>query len=169
MIEKKTIFSEDRKYRYALWRSYADDLFVNRAKEGFVQFIGLNPSTADEIADDNTIRKCATLIKKWGYLEFCMTNLFAFRATDPKEMKKEKEPIGSDNDRHLFEISERADFIVCAWGRDGRHENRGQIVSHWLCVGGRRLHHLGLNDDGSPKHPLYLSGKTEPMLWEINI
>ena len=67
--------------------------------------IGLNPSTADEVTDDPTVRRCINYAKAWGYAGLCMTNLFAYRATDPVVMKAVAEPIGPDNDRYLAECA----------------------------------------------------------------
>src|SRR4051812_29172166 len=68
-----------RRYRYELWRKW---------DEGEVCcFIGLNPSTADETTDDATIRKCRKYAKRWGFAGMLMLNVFAFRATNPADMK----------------------------------------------------------------------------------
>ncbi len=163
MNEKQTIFSPCRKYRYTLWRSWADDLFRNKTKEGYVMFIGLNPSTADETIDDPTIRRCIDFTKRWGYLTLCMTNAFAFRATDPKVMKAHQQPIGADNTNQIIEIAEQADIIVAAWGKHGNHLGRQAQVLDALTPWRTKLHHLGLNDDGTPKHPLYLKATTVPI------
>lgn len=91
---KRAEFSPDRRYRYTLWRTdlQADrELFVtafNTVRNAerlnqFVQFIGLNPSTADETNDDPTLKKCMKFAHRWGFGSMCMTNLFAFRATEP--------------------------------------------------------------------------------------
>lgn len=73
-------FSQCRKYRYALWRTWDDDSHIT--------FIGLNPSTADETEDDPTIRRCIAYAKKWEFGGINMLNLFAFRATSPGDMKR---------------------------------------------------------------------------------
>lgn len=164
-ISRETIFSPCRKYRYTLWRAWADDLFRNRTQAGFVMFIGLNPSTADETLDDPTIRRCMDFTKRWGYLTLCMTNLFAWRATDHKMMKSAPFPVGETyyNDLYLFEMAAAASLIICAWGLDGKHLGRAEFVqARLMAVAGEKLHHLGLNDDGTPKHPLYLKATTLP-------
>jgi hypothetical protein len=89
MIDKTTIFSADRRYRYTLWRDWSKDLLCgmdsrprlagDQTPNQFVQFIGLNPSTADEKQDDPTIRRCIGFAKAWGYGAMCMTNIFAWR------------------------------------------------------------------------------------------
>jgi hypothetical protein len=84
-------FSACRKYRYALWRTW-DESKPN------VMIIGLNPSTADENENDPTITRCINFAKSWGYGGVCVTNLFAYCATVPSDMKESNDPIGSEND-----------------------------------------------------------------------
>lgn len=156
-------FSDDRAYRYSLWRVWDED-------KGKVMFIGLNPSTADETHDDPTIRRCVRFAKDWGFGGVYMLNLFAIRATDPAVMKLVPEPIGPSNDYALEIYAGAADLVVAAWGRDGAHRDRGAFVRRlidrvltgrrWLC-----LRHLGLTQGGHPKHPLYLSKETRPQQW----
>lgn len=126
-------------------------------------FIGLNPSTADETLDDPTIRRCMDFTRRWGYLTLCMTNLFAWRDTDPKAMKLAAAPVGEAyfNDHHLRTCATSAALVICAWGKDGKHLDRQKLVMELL--DGIKLHHLGLNDDGTPKHPLYLKANTVPI------
>jgi hypothetical protein len=167
-MKRETIFSPCRKYRYTLWRDFYDGDFAfntSPAALGYVQFIGLNPSTADETQDDPTIRRCIQFAKDWGYGSLCMTNLFAFRATDPKVMKACDCPIGESytNDLHIYRIAEKAGMVICAWGRDGNYMERGKfVVARLKEVAEKKLHHLGLNSDGTFKHPLYLRADTKP-------
>ncbi len=73
-IKKSASILNCRKYRYSLTRSW------NSAK-GYVLFIGLNPSTADETIDDPTLRRCMNYAKDWGYGGLIMVNLFAYMST----------------------------------------------------------------------------------------
>lgn len=93
-------------------------------EQGYAMFIGLNPSTAGDVEDDPTIRRCIQFAKDWGYGALCMTNLFAFRATDPAVMKSYSEPIGSDTDAVLAELAKNAGVVVAAWGNHGKHLGR---------------------------------------------
>ena len=95
----------------------------------------------------------------------CMTNLFAFRATDPNDMKADSAPEGADNNFHILRIAKETDLIVAAWGTIGEFQSRANFIRGILNMRGIPLYHLGLNGDGSPKHPLYLKKKTEPILW----
>ena len=168
-MKHKTIFSPCRKYRYTLWREFFKGWFEdvepgeacagNRFK--YVQFIGLNPSTANETQDDPTIRRCIRFSKDWGYGAFCMTNLFGFCSAYPKEMMASSDPVG-ENDKYLSEIGNQAGLIIAAWGAFPCAIERGKNVRTMFSG---RLHHLGLNSDGTPKHPLYLRADTKPTLW----
>ena len=147
-------FSPCRTFRYSLWRRW-------EGEEGIVMFIGLNPSTADEIENDRTVNRCISFAKSWGYAGLCMTNLFAFRATDPAVMLAAPAPIGPDNDRYLLEYAAQANLVVAAWGTDGAHLNRDRDVRRLL----RNLHYLRLTKEGHPGHPLYLPGILKPVPW----
>ncbi|WNZ48461.1 DUF1643 domain-containing protein [Leptolyngbya boryana CZ1] len=148
------IFSPCRRYRYVLWRRWANDWSSN-----YAMFVGLNPSTADETQDDPTIRRCIKFAKDWGYSGLCMTNLFAYRATNPKDMIASVDPIGSDNDKYLLEYSARARIVVAAWGNHGTHHDRHLDVKKML----PNLYCLRRTKRGMPWHPLYLPQTLHPI------
>ena len=151
LIEKTAVFSSCRTYRYELWRLW------DKAKP-YALFIGLNPSTADETNDDPTIRRCIGFAASWGYGGLCMMNLFAYRATDPKEMIKYPFPIGPENDRRLMQLSEKAGIVIAAWGTRGEFRDRDKTICGLL----KDLKCLGTTKSGQPRHPLYLSSNTIP-------
>lgn len=173
-FNRDTIFNEDRTHRFTLWREFYSvkasqppllPVEENRA-HNFVQFIGLNPSTADEKIDDLTIRRCIDFAKRWDFGALCMTNLFSFRATLVKDMLAYDEPMemAYENAKQVERIAEGAGLIVCAWGNHGAHKRRAEkFIKHLGKVRGFKLHCLGVNDDGSPKHPLYLSKTLKPI------
>jgi hypothetical protein len=190
-MSRRTIFSPCRRYRYTLWREWStSDLFdgCNDGERGaskmeqYVQFIGLNPSTADEVQDDPTVRRCIDFAKRWGFGSLCMTNAFAFRATDPDVMMAEPHPIAPPaetrktflgvvnlNDYWISEVAGRATLIVAAWGKDGAHLYRGQKVKLLFDGLALRLHCLGTNGNGTPKHPLYLRADLQPVPYPMSI
>ena len=103
-------------HRYTLRRNWIGD-------EGVVNFIMLNPSTADDNFDDPTIRRCVGFAKRWGYSGISVTNLFAYRATDPNDLIKLlmtnggfRLAVGEENTVHLGREAKNAQLIVCAWG-----------------------------------------------------
>jgi hypothetical protein len=129
-----------------------------------VAFIGLNPSTADATKDDPTIRKCKGFAKRWGMDWMVMLNLFAFRATVPAHMKKAADPVGPENDDYFGRILPKVDLIVCAWGVHGAFKNNTRVADASALFaqlhGQWKVQCLGSNDDGSPKHPLYVPYET---------
>jgi hypothetical protein len=145
-LAKATIFSGCRQYRYTLWREWIGG-------SGYAMFIGLNPSTADEVNNDPTVRRCINFSKEWGYAGMFMMNIFAFRATDPHVMKAQADPVGEHNDFHLLNVAKNAGVIVAAWGVHGVHLDRESKVKSLL---GNRLKCLRLTKEGHPAHPLYL-------------
>lgn len=144
------VFSPDRVYRYILWRP--SDL----GEHGVCLFIMLNPSTANELQDDPTVRRCIGYARRWGFRELWVVNLFAFRSTDPVGITSVLDPVGPDNDRLLLRAASHADVTICAWGNWGEVLDRGDAVRVMLNDAGLRLHHLGLTVRAQPRHPLYL-------------
>ena len=144
LVNKNATFSDCRKYRYALSRTW-------NGKKKTILFIGLNPSTANEKIDDPTIRRCINYAQNWGYGSLLMVNLFAYRATLPSELKNVKNPIGNDNDLQIIELSKKADIAVAAWGNEGTLLNRDKEVKKIL----PNLMCLKINKSGQPSHPLY--------------
>lgn len=141
-----------RQYRYSLWRRWGGDF-----EDKFVLFLGLNPSTADGDVDDATIRKCVEFADQWGFKKLCMANLFAFRATQPTDMKKALDPVGPMNDAQLKTLLEDAALVVCAWGNDGKHLQRDDKVTAILQSRASVVKCFQLNSNGTPKHPLYVA------------
>ena len=161
----RAVFSPCRKYRYELWRHLPVPGGMT------IAFIGLNPSTADETTDDRTVAKCWRWAEKWGFRHFCMLNIFAFRATDPKVMFAEPSPVADQlhsdaNDRAIEDVCMRADVVVAAWGAHGNHHQRDVFVRHLILKPMmHKVHHLGLTKDGLPRHPLYLKNDIELQHW----
>ena len=143
-INKSAVFSPCRKYRYSLTRSW-------NSADGYVLFIGLNPSIADEIADDPTLKRCINFAKDWGYGGLIMVNLFAYMATYPSELKKVALPIGKENNNYILKGYQKSQLTVIAWGNDGYLLKRDKevlaIIENPMC--------LNINKSGQPVHPLY--------------
>lgn len=153
------IFSEDRLHRYALWRSFSTLLTTTPR---YAMFIGLNPSTADETNDDPTIRRCIDYTKRWGLDAYVMTNLFAYRATDPEVMKKAEDPVGPQNDRYLIELAKSAGIVIACWGNHGAFKDRAAHIKPLI----PNLQCLVLTKTGEPGHPLYLGKNLMPFSLE---
>jgi hypothetical protein len=170
-------FSGCGRYRYRLSRELGGTKTI--------AFIMLNPSTADGTKDDPTIRRCKGFARDWGYGRLLIVNLYAFRATEPRDMwrmcegggdltKRPEFILGEDNDsaivRATCEARGSGGIVICAWGKGGT-TNKSLLAVHAArqarvarLVGGD-LYCLGENGDGSPKHPLYLPEYTEASVW----
>ncbi|MEZ8990005.1 DUF1643 domain-containing protein [Vibrio sp. 10N.261.51.A3] len=153
-MKKTARLSDCSTYRYELWRTWDES-------KPYAMFIGLNPSTADETEDDPTIRRCINFAKSWGYGGLCMANLFAYRATQPEDMKRATNPIGDENDETLTRLSKSAGVIVGAWGNDGVFLNRSEDVRALV----PEINVLKVNKSGEPAHPLYLKSTLTPIEW----
>ena len=137
-------------YRYALTRAWDDSAPK-------LLYIMLNPSTATELKNDPTIERCERRAKALGFGAFKAMNLFAFRATDPKDLKRAREPIGPENLNEIMKAARWADTILCAWGTHGAYMGMGPALEALLRGEGFPLHHLGLSQGGHPRHPLYIA------------
>ena len=150
IIKKSAIFSDCRRYRYSLTRTWD-------VSKKYVLFIGLNPSTADENYDDPTIRRCVDYAHRWGYGGLVMTNLFAFRATLPIDLKNAKFPIGEQNNQYIINLHKNSGLTVAVWGNDGCFKDRDKevlsLVTKLVC--------LKINKTGQPAHPLYQNKATK--------
>jgi hypothetical protein len=125
----------------------------------------LNPSTADEHVDDPTIRRCIAFARDWDYGGVEIVNLFAMRATDPRELTLARDPIGRRNDSYLIESARRSAAIVIAWGIHGAFRSRGAVALRLLSPRARLLA-LGWTQEGEPRHPLYLRRDVRPIVVE---
>lgn len=151
-------FSACRRWRTLLWRCW------NEAKP-VANFLMLNPSTADETQLDPSCARARAYAEHWGYGALLVTNLFAWRATDPDDMKAAQDPVGRGNDAAIVRAAQAAALVVCAWGNHGAHLERAARVKRVLCQAGVALHVLRLNASGEPSHPLYLPARLRPRPW----
>ncbi|EPR93068.1 hypothetical protein M059_09020 [Streptococcus mitis 18/56] len=124
-------------------------------------FIGLNPSTADEEANDETIRKCIGYEKRWGYGKLIMANLFAFRSTDPSLLKRVEDPVGPDNDSYIQKCVSESNLVIACWGNHDKLLNLAKVLMDSL----PNLVCLKRNKNGTPHHPLYLSKDVTPVTY----
>lgn len=181
LVAPRAIFSPCRLYRYELHRRWGSG--------DTCLFVMLNPSTADEEQDDPTIRRCLGFAKKWGFGALAIGNAFAWRSTDPDGLRGVTDPVGPDNDEALRRMACAASRIVVGWGANasavdpGRAERVARLLDQ---APGRALDEvrglaraagveektarpiwcLGVNGDGSPKHPLYLAAGTPIVPYE---
>lgn len=153
------VYSACRRWRYLLWR-------IESLRAGMIGMGMLNPSTADHLRDDATIRQCRMRARRAGAKGVLVWNLFAFRATRPADLKHADDPIGPDNDAAIALAVEIARRTVLAWGVHGTHRGRDRQVLQRLDGGIPNMWVLGLTANGQPRHPLYLPTETRLQRWK---
>jgi len=154
------LFSRCRRWRYLLWRRWD-------GSRPDANFLMLNPSTADEVKLDPSCTRARSYAERWGYGGILITNLFAWRATDPEAMLAARDPVGRGNDAAILRAARAAGIVVCAWGNHGAHRARAEEVTGMLQSKKIPLHVLRLNGGGHPAHPLYLPGSLKPEKWGL--
>ncbi|PLS24837.1 DUF1643 domain-containing protein [Bifidobacterium imperatoris] len=153
-IRSSANISEDKKYRYELSRTWDDAL-------PSIAFILLNPSTADADIDDRTVEHCVEYARRWGYGTVSMYNLYAYRTTYPEELEAQGFPVGPQNDEILKSVAATGVRIIVAWGNNARAERIDEVMA----IIGRPVECLGINKNGSPKHPARLPYNLQPQAW----
>jgi|SRR6267378_7380470 len=158
------IFSEDRTRRYALWREVNYD-FLGPDLEKYVLFIGLNPSIANETRLDPTVTRCYNYAKRWGFRYLLMGNLYSKVSTDPKNVRFND--YERENMEYLVKLHLMAEQTILAWGTHAEKYIACLAIKN--LIDGKGLYCLGVNQDQSPKHPLYLRGDVKPQLYEAHL
>lgn len=151
-LSKGAIFSEDRKYRYSLWRNW--DPICEK-----LLFIGLNPSNANEIKDDPTITRCMRRAVNGGFGGLIVANLYAYVSSIPDVLLGEGDFVGEENDLFLKYMIGISGQVLCGWGSFKPVKQRASKVLEMI----KEPYCLGVNADGQPKHPLYIGYKI-PMI-----
>ena len=142
-------FTDDKKYRFALWRIWDED-------KPKAMFIGLNPSIANEVKDDATIKKIKKICKYNGLGGFYMLNLYSFVTAYPEKLKGNWEIMDGINNKHLLNYSETSKMIVFCWGNFKEAQEKAYELKHAFS----NAYCLKQNKNGSPKHPLYCLDNT---------
>ncbi len=153
--------SDDRVYRYRLIRP------LTAAPGPTCVFAMLNPSTADEHDDDPTVRRCKNFAIRLRAARLIIVNLYAYRATDPRQLWKASDPVGPDNDQWLQAAAADAHntngYVIAAWGAHARPD-RVHAATTVLSAAGP-IHCLGTTRSGAPRHPLYLRNDSPLLTW----
>lgn len=167
-VVSSAVVSGCGRYRYWLGRAWSTAPPVT--------FVMLNPSTADAHADDPTIRRCVNYARAWGYGGIWVVNLYAWRATDPRDLRTADDPVGPDNNAWLTWAARTTTPttataattattatgapIVAAWGAHADPERVRTVLG---LTGMHRLTALAFTKSGQPRHPLYLPGHLTPV------
>lgn len=149
----------DGAYRYSLHRRWA------HPDRPVATFVMLNPSTADALTDDPTIRRCRGFARTWLCGGMAVGNLYAFRATDPRSLWTAEDPVGPRNDEALDRLVtiavQRGGPVVAAWGAHARPDRVQAVLDRF----GGVFRCLGVTGRGAPRHPLYVRGDTALQSW----
>lgn len=154
------VFSDDLVYRYVLRREWGEP---DRAHHDVLTWIMLNPSTADAERNDPTLTRCQSFSRAWGWPGFAVVNLYALRSTDPRALRGHPDPVGPANRTFLHRAA--LGPAVVAWGTHGGAWAR-EWASGMFPLRGFVPLCLGITKDGSPLHPLYVPGATQPRAWQ---
>lgn len=130
--------------------------------ENSVICVGLNPSTARPDALDNTLKSVERVAHFNGYDSFLMMNLYAQRATRPKDMDKEHSYfLHQENLKAFAYLLNKTKTVWAAWG--AVMETRGYLnacMRDFAALArekGARFVTAGQKSiKGHPHHPLYL-------------
>ncbi|KAA2213909.1 DUF1643 domain-containing protein [Teichococcus oryzae] len=162
-VVSRAVFSEDGRYRTFLERRWDGKPF---GSPGFVAWIMMNPSTADERVDDPTVRRARDFTRRWGFGAMVVLNSFALRATRPAMLLEAEDPVGPGNDEAIREWSRQAERVIVAWGLPPRPLRwRGAALAALLREAGVKPLALKVTASGEPGHPLYIAGDTLPVPW----
>jgi len=155
-------FSDCDNYRYLLCRTW------DEAKPA-ICYLMLNPSTADEKVNDNTIELCQRRAAVMGYGSMIIVNIFPYRLTDSRQLNKVPDLIGDPElaNREIVYAVARADMTICGWGRHKLAAPRAKEIMQLLESEGlqHKIYCLRTTKDGSPQHPLYIGYSVQPKPW----
>lgn len=158
-------FSPCGEYRYHLWRVWDDERPI-------MCWIMMNPSTADEIDNDPTIRRCIGFAKREHCGGVSIRNVFALRSTDPAALLTHPDPFGPENAEHLNAVRNVSllTILVAAWGNQVGPKKRSPHRTAYCHAANACMQNgaycLGTTKSGQPKHPLYLASDTPLVKWE---
>jgi hypothetical protein len=136
---------------WRIWKRHADRML----------FVCFNPSTADALTDDPTVRRLVGFAQREGCGGFELVNLISQRATDPSDVRAEPEPDLAD--AYIRDALTRCARVVAAWGRPSIKRDvtplaieREAFVIVAAEDAGRELVCLGFTAEGLPRHPLFV-------------
>jgi len=152
------VFNVEKDCRFLLWRRW-------KSQAKMITFIGLNPSTANENTNDPTIKRVIDFAKRWGYGGVYMINLYPLVTSKPKQLfgSSMRTDDISLNHSHSKRVIDKSEYVVFAWGAFKLPDDRNEQLINMFPLG----RCLGWNNNGSPKHPLFVRGQTNLKLYKI--
>lgn len=150
-------------YRYRLRRVLERPGSVLEPPVRPLVVVMLNPSTADAVDDDATIRTLMGYGRRWLFTDLLVANLFALRSTDPGALLTHLFPVGPENDEVLRTLP--AGPVVVAFG--GHRAVADRLPRVLELLGDRELVCLGTTKAGMPRHPLRIAHATRLVPWRM--
>jgi len=122
--QRGAVISDCGKYRYHLHRQWGEGKTL--------LFVMLNPSTANGTDDDRAILKCMRYGRIKGFTRIEVVNLFAYRATDPIDLRLAGFPVGPENDDYIMatagQVVSEGGQVCVAWGTNVKGLDRPREV-----------------------------------------
>lgn len=154
------VMSDCEHYRYLLARQWGPDDGTTAC------WIMLNPSTADGLRDDPTLRRVVGYARAWGHASVLIVNLYGWRATNPAVLRGVDDPVGPDNDLYIRAAAQIAHEsggpVIAAWGA---RAPQARVDAVHALPGLGELKALDVTTSGQPRHPLYLPAGLTPRPW----
>ncbi len=164
--DRGACFSENRKYRYGLWRRW-------KTSGPWVTFLMLNPSLADVDHSDPTVKRCEMFSQTWGFAGIEVVNVFGLISPYPEDLHGRRNPIEhaeGANDEHIRHAAERSAFVVAAWGTNVEHPKlRKRMQRIVVLLADFDVRALRVTKNGHPSHPLYLPSTLIAQRYPIEI
>lgn len=134
-----------------------------------IAYFGVNPSTADAVIDDQTVKKWRGFtIRNQGH-RFIVGNVFSYRSKDVEDLQTAPLMYEDEHWNHIRGIIADADLLVPCWGSRNklppRAVERLGVFLELLLESGKPVFHLGLTKTGDPSHPLLLGYDTPFTPW----
>lgn len=146
-------------WRTLLWRTFPG------ASGAPLAFGMMNPSVADHLATDPTVRKCIAYARREGAGGLIVVNRSPWRATLQKDLEAEhlcgRDVLRTAENAAAWAVAARlASRLVLAWGTPrgtwpakARGEHDAALLAPWR---GRAFTIGPVAKSGEPRHPLYL-------------
>ena len=167
-MSNTAIFSVDRVYRYVLERDVYHNL---RGAVGnlTIGFCGVNPSDADEVKDDQTVKKWRIFAGILGGRRYLAFNPLAAVATNVRDLAAMADPVGPLNPVHFHDSIAECDIVVPCWGNASklppRLRHHLEEAKRIIFLSGKPVKIFGLTKSGDPMHPLMLGYNTQLIDW----
>lgn len=154
-VDRKAKLSRNRLYRYLLTHRWGYGPHAT--------FVLLKPPKTAVTDDDDTVRKCTSLARRWKLGGIVIVNLYAFRSFTVENLLSAEDPIGPENDSYLRQfigVAARYEMpLIFGWGAQAQPERADWVRSF---RGASRALAFGL-DEGQPIHPSWVSLQARPV------